>query len=261
VKNDAILLIDAGNSNIKWNMYRADNGLIGADTVSYAYKMDNVFQRLDAFIQEYRQTTGAIKQAVISNVAGDRVKCDLEQCLVIGNNVSINLVQTEKEFAGVQCAYARIENLGVDRWIGIISAAELYLSNSVLCIASCGTATTIDFLTPQKQHLGGIISCGANLIRQQLGRHTANIPAVAESAETTLFSSDTGSAVNSGARYAVAGMINTAVAQAQQQLGQNVQLLITGGGAQSVLPLLAGKIIQDTELLMKGLAIFASKKL
>jgi len=254
--NDDILLIDAGNTRVKWNFCNSNfPGSGHFRTESFALTYEN--GKIPLQLSESLQRSGPIRYAFISNVAGDDIKCQLQSILSVGNDITIKFAQTEASCAGVQCGYPVVENLGVDRWMSLLAAAEHYLGQHVLCIANCGTATTIDFLSTEKQHLGGMISIGADLIRRQLGQNTANLDDVKYNGEIQLFSRDTINAINSGAKYSVAGMINAAVTDAQRQLNQEVQLLITGGASASIFPLFRKPSMQDKELVIKGLAIVA----
>ena len=85
----------------------------------------------------------------------------------------IHLVQTTKQYKNLINAYDEVEQLGVDRWLGLIATYEKYPKRNVLLI-SLGTATTLDVLPADGQHQGGLIMPSLALSKQSLPRFTSD---------------------------------------------------------------------------------------
>jgi pantothenate kinase type III len=70
-----------------------------------------------------------------------------------------------------------------------------------------------------------------------------------------LFAQDTRAAIGQGARYAVAAMVDRAVAEAQRSLQRAPLVLLTGGAAVQVEPLLLCSYVSVPDLVLRGVAL------
>jgi type III pantothenate kinase len=156
---------------------------------------------------------------------------------------------------GVTNAYANPANLGIDRWAALVGAHQHY--SAAVCIVDCGTAVTIDLLTAEGEHQGGLILPGTDMLQQLLMTGTVAINDPGSSRFATLLASDTDAAVNGGAIYMVVAAIDRVVADMTAGHAGSVETLITGGDAGRILPLLAAPAHHDPDLVLKGLAILS----
>ena len=126
--------------------------------------------------------------------------------------------------------YKKPETMGIDRWLGL---AAIWEPGHSICVISCGTATTIDFVDASGQHVGGYIAPGIHLARQALGTHTAKV----RSSSTSLFDArlspgrDTQTCVEHALRLSQVGLIKEAVYRFESQHGDAGLLHLTGGNA------------------------------
>ena len=129
----ARLLIDAGNSRIKWSMI-ADNGA--------------EFGR-GAFEHDGAPDWAALPQpngAWISNVAGESAAGRID-ALIDSRWASLprTIVRAQARQCGVTNCYEEPSSLGSDRWCGLIGARAAFPGENLL-IATFGTATTLEAL-------------------------------------------------------------------------------------------------------------------
>ncbi len=129
-------------------------------------------------------------------------------------------------------------------------------------VADIGTATTLYLLDAAGRHRGGAIVPGPQLMIDALLRDTGGIRRRAAAGALRgrrLFARDTAAALAAGALHATAGAIDRAVHQARTELGAGaLVLLLTGGAAASVAPLLRTRARLVPDLVLRGLAALAS---
>ena len=133
------------------------------------------------------------------------------------------------ESLGVRNAYDKPTQLGADRWAALLGLAGHFQEQAVpLVLATFGTATTIDTLSPEKVFKGGLILPGPALMRQSLAQGTANLPLA--SGATTEFPTQTLQAIATGVVAAQAGAVWRQCDIAQKYFGVAPILCVSGGG-------------------------------
>ena len=222
-----MLLIDAGNTRIKWAVIDEASPPSPEHWLAYG-SVEHA--QLDQLQQEWRDF--AITRVLISNVAGAQVAAALQQALPAGSEPS--WFASCAELAGVRNGYRNPAQLGCDRFASAIGAHVL-LPNTALIIATCGTATTIDALTAEGVFIGGMILPGLGLMASSLARNTAQLPQVAQDLRIDQpFADHTDAAIVSGCLAAQAGAIERAVAAHGRQ--GPVRCLLSGGAAKLISP-------------------------
>jgi type III pantothenate kinase len=240
------LLVDIGNSRVKWATLAG--GQIGTQRAqSYA----------GWTVEDWkRELFGArdIAAVVASSVSADpSAALDAAARLVTGS--AAKFVATTSEAAGVRNAYRDPRLLGVDRWLAIIAAHAT--TRGPCCVADVGTAATFDAVTADGTHLGGYIVPGPELMVRSLHGGTADLAgrtAASGAAGAAPLADNTRDAIEFGGRLAVAALIDRAVADVAQGLGVAPTLLMTGGAAPSIVPLLRTPARPVPDLVLRGLA-------
>src|SRR5207253_4489484 len=105
-----------------------------------------------------------LTRIMIANVAGAEMASMIQQQLSKHWQCPIEFIQTSDHALGINNGYQNPQQLGVDRWLNLI-AAKKYFPEKNLAIFSCGTCITLDVLTLEGQHLGGLIVPGIDLIQ------------------------------------------------------------------------------------------------
>ena len=216
----ALLLIDAGNTRIKWALARGGTALgqWQAEGVAPHTEMERLAAQWKAL--------GAT-QALVSNVAGLDARERIAAALPHG--LPVEWFASALQRAGLHNGYREPERLGCDRFAAAIGARALAPGENLI-VATCGTATTVDAITADGRFLGGMILPGLALMAAALARNTAQLPQVAPaggitSAPPPLFGDNTDDAIVSGCLSAQAGAIERAVA------GHGASSCILSGGA------------------------------
>ena len=172
--NDAnmALLVDAGNSRVKFGWLQLDTGKREPRALALAHgELDGVAAWLASLPRQPAFAVGV-------NVAGDALAGVIETALKSAGIRSTWLASTA-EAAGIINLYDSPSQLGPDRWISLIGLGSH--TDEPALLASFGTATTVDLLgglsgKRQRRFEGGVILPGPELMRRSLANGTANLP-------------------------------------------------------------------------------------
>jgi type III pantothenate kinase len=238
-----LLLVDAGNSRLKWRVQDETSGILAHGT-TWLNEMDA--------LQNIWQELPEISLVHACCVAAPRIQQKVEA-------VCHSLWQTEPRWLKVsrQCAgvhnHYHLEQLGPDRWAAVLGARQHHKGN--LLIVSAGTAITIDSLTASGDYLGGVIMPGWQLMRQSLSQQTARLPA--QGGKVLAHPTETVDAISTGLCDAVLGAIERNCARLQQWQPQAVHIILAGGDAFRLAPHLHLPHHVNEHLVLEGLWVVA----
>lgn len=240
------LLIDAGNTRIKWALVNGGNDWLrtGILPVEQASELPEIF----AGLQD-------VNQLWVSNVAGEEVAHHV--CSIgVRQQAPPNFVVAQEMQCGVRNGYSIAAQLGSDRWASLIAAWHLVQGNCM--VVNCGTAITIDALSGNGEFLGGLIMPGLELMQRSLAAATDQLKFVKlklEQGKYVQFPLNTADALFSGAIQAGCGAI-----QRQHALLGNEAPIVLSGGAAGILrenlnlPL---RVVDD--LVLQGLLLISQE--
>ncbi len=246
------LLVDIGNTRIKWAMLR---GRVPVSARALAHGADP--GTVEGFL---RRVPRDVERVVAVCVAGERFERALIQAARARFRTAPELVRSTRNACGVINGYRDVWRLGADRWVGVIGAFQLARDQDAL-VANVGTALTVDLVTAAGRHRGGAIIPGPATMVDSLLAGTHGIRRRAQGGKPSagrLFAADTASALAGGSRFAAAAFIDRAVAEATRTLGAQPLLLLTGGAAPDLRPLLAHHARVVPDLVLRGLAACAA---
>ncbi len=254
----ARLLVDAGNSRIKWSMIAEDGATLGSGAFEHAAQAlapdwQGLPQPLDAWI---------------SNVAGDAAGQRIDAIIdARWPGLPRTTVRAQARQCGVTNCYAEPSALGSDRWCGLIGAHTAFPGENLL-IATFGTATTLEALRADGTFTGGLIAPGWSLMMHSLGTHTAQLPTLDAAAarreldngfdrSRSVFANDTRGAVSAGCLLAQAGLIERAWEDLHADWRSDVRLVLGGGAASEIAGALSVPHTRHDSLVLAGLALIA----
>ncbi len=258
------LLIDAGNSCIKWALL---DTLLDKDQLpkmqSDMYGNSTPFDKFKGVFEQ--QQRSGIDEIIIVSVLGDNYIAAAKKNSQDAKLKFIN-VKSSAQLAGITSAYNEPHKLGADRLVAMIAAYHLENSQASIVVDS-GTATTIDAVNAQGQHLGGVILPGLDLCSQSLLEKTKMLASFNESKhkyEPTIFSTDTKQAIANGSLFGLVGAIKNICLIMEKEIQQNndrivIKKLICGGSASKLLPYLSKEFKHHDDLLMQGLKIISEQ--
>ncbi len=236
------LVIDAGNSRVKWGWHEG-GGWKSMATVSLIE-----FAAGGHDINPFATTHANPDAIVISNVAGDGAHQLLVNWTSIFD-VDPRWVHGMTEQCGVRNLYEAPEQLGSDRWASLIAARALV--KGLCVVVNAGTATTVDVLSAEGAFLGGLILPGVELMRFVLHEHTGRLPI--QEGRFVHAPRNTLDAIESGCRHAQAGAVDRMVRLA----GPAAQCIVSGGAGPALVDRLEVPARYVENLVLEGLARIA----
>lgn len=246
-----ILLLDIGNSRLKWATLRNGHFEHGG---AWAHDVEAIKELASAAWGDLD-----LPEAVfVANVASEPLRRALNAWIKRRWKLNPEYISATREAFGIRNAYAEPARLGVDRWLAILGGRELF--NGPLCVVDCGTALTIDVLAVDDRHLGGLIVPGMQLMRDALIGRSEKMRGQLDEAshqQVTLLGTDTGSAVVGGTLYAEVAAVDRILSDLRAELGEDLRCVLTGGDAQRLQPLLACPTDYEPDLVLRGLARIA----
>jgi type III pantothenate kinase len=241
------LLVDIGNTFVKWGRYKAiSNASAHASCLNSGHAL---LEEIPALAAQLRRQPAPV-QIVISNVAGTRVRVTMLRLLEIWPDAPPPYwVIPQKHQCGVGNGYRNPAQLGSDRWAALIGARALHVGRAVLVVC-CGTATTIDLLTAQGQFVGGCIMPGVGTMLRSLHEKTAALPDA--DGVYTEYPTQTVDAIVSGCQHAQAGAVER-VYDLYRREHADLLCLVSGGAAKALTPHLAIVFRHHDNLVLEGL--------
>jgi len=211
------LLIDAGNTRIKWALVSGDHWLhSGVSPIEQAH---DLAQHLDRSCVNSRH----VKQVWVSNVAGKEAENHIRAACA-ARQWQPHFIMAQASQCGVHNGYNQPSQLGSDRWAALIAA--WHLTGRDCLVVNSGTATTIDALSTTGKFIGGLILPGLELMQRSLCAATPLEKPV--QGEYAPFPLNTDDALLSGALQASCGAIERQHALLDDA---NAPVLLSGGAA------------------------------
>jgi type III pantothenate kinase len=250
----AVLLVDIGNTRIKWA--RLEGARLGRSRAAVHSTWSSTSYDRRLFGRGARPTS-----LWVTSVAGPRVNRALAAAARRAG-VAAQFVSVPRSGGGVKVGYLEPWRLGSDRFVAAVGARALFPRTPV-CVVGLGTAMTIDLLGGDGRHRGGVIIPAPALMVDTLLTRTHGIQRRAQGGRAgraaALFARSTRAGLEQGARYAAAALIDRAVDEAQALLRRKPLVVLTGGQAAAVRPLLRSPWVVVPDLVLRGLAVLARR--
>jgi len=225
------LIIDIGNTKIKFALFRGQTLLVKGDGNS---------EDFEDFLKGKK-----VSNTIISSVA----KSDKIERILNKNN--LNFIQLSHETViPILNKYTTPKTLGDDRLANVIGASSLYPNRNVLTI-DCGTCIKFDSIV-NGEYLGGAISPGLQMRFKALNHFTNGLPLI-ESQEIDFLIGD------SSKNSILSGVINGCIQEIEGVIAQyhtiyeNLTVILTGGDASFFDKELKSNIFVESKLTLIGL--------
>lgn len=251
-----ILAIDVGNTNIVIGCCEGDSVLFterlstdrNATTLEYAILFKNVLELNGVDTKKIEggiissvvpSVTRAIRQAMFKIVGRD--------IIVVGPGIK----------TGLSIKLENPKQLGSDLVVDAVAGIARY--EAPLVIFDLGTATTASVIDKNKAYIGGMIIPGVGVSLNSLTSSTSQLPRISLEAPKKLIGGNTVECMTSGIIYSTAASLDGIVDRIEDELGQKVTAVATGGLASTIVPFCRREIIIDDNLLLEGLIIIYNK--
>ena len=238
------LLLDFGNSRCKWallnNAEFSDSGVI-----SYA---DN-----EPLLEGVRQQLPlvGISSIHLVSVLGRQLDAQIAEALA---PYEYHFYQSKIAAHGIKLAYADAGQYGNDRYAALLAAHHTSIRDKL--IIDCGTAITIDGLTAEGNHIGGLILPSYHSMLLALSKDTQGLPVVQTGSDAQLFSKSTTDAIASGSLLCLQQGLQAIIQQMKQHL-DDCEIIATGGNRKHMLAALSESYTDMPNLVLQGLVFLA----
>ena len=259
------LLLDAGNTALKWALTRRDGpaalarGILGLGE-GFAGALSGA---LKASLAAPSAAAATGLQAFGCSVASDQVTRSIESAVAGLTQAPVRWLASQPrfEYGGVVLVngYRDPAQLGADRWHALIAARQSFPDRPVV-VACAGTATTVDCIDQSGRFLGGVIAPGTSLMADSLARGTARLPR--STGRAVAMPDNTDDAIATGVADALAGLVERRV-RALARSGARPQLVLAGGRVRELASRLwltsevAGIIVEE-HLVLRGVWLRAA---
>ena len=251
-----ILALDIGNTNIvigcidKTKTYFIERLSTVRTKTELKYAVD-IKTVLDIYHMDKTQIEGCIISSVvpqITNVAKRAAEKILERKVMVlgpGIKTGLNILMDHPASTGA--------DLVADAVAGI---AEYPVP---LVVIDMGTATTASVIDENRNYIGGLILPGVRVALDALTARASQLSGISIEPPKRVVGKNTIECMKSGVLYSNAGAIDGIVDHIEEELGQPVTVVATGGLAKKIVPFCRRNVILDEDLLLKGLLIIYEK--
>ncbi len=237
------LLLDIGNTRSKYVIFQ-DQRL---SSITY---IETQLITKQWFIANF----STFDQCLVANVSQKTLNQKLKSwCGDVG--VRCQIIKAEHNRFGVKCAYHEPHQYGVDRWLTLLAANNMFPAEPCVIVDS-GTATTVDVLSAEGQHIGGWILPGIRLMLDSLTTNTENVVSNLSPITHLSLAQDTENAVNQACWSASVGLVNNAVKLIKNNevgSGRETNIIFTGGNGEQLSSLFTGKCTFVENLVFQGM--------
>jgi type III pantothenate kinase len=231
------LVIDIGNSRVKAAVFR-ENELLQ----HYHFHRPGLTE-IKRILSEHPGLRFAIVSSVVShakdivNIVGHKLNC-----IELNFNTALPITN----------CYATPETLGNDRLAGVIGASKRFPGKNILVI-DAGTCLKFDFITSNKEYLGGAISPGLQMRFKALSSFTDRLPPIQLNEEfDSLIGKSTEESIRSGVQNGILAEVSSIINQYAEQY-DSLQCVLTGGDWHFFENGLKNSIFAAPSLLLEGL--------
>ena len=264
------LLVDVGNSAIKWAQLSADVDLRAAQVQQHR-GVDGIAASL---ADQWRGNVARGAPVIGCSVSNVEVVAAVEEAARILQLRPVHWLRSQQSFDGpiaLTNGYRNPAQLGADRWHCMLGACSTLNSQGVtnsLVVVNAGTATTIDCVDVDDEvgqtrfkgkFIGGVIAPGVRVMLESLALQTADLPAADASlaANVADFPDNTDAAIVTGVLDAQAGLVYRIWHRFAVHMYAEPRLILTGGHAEALFSRLSMAADIEHNLVLRGLALRA----
>lgn len=236
------LVLDIGNTALKWRLHHTNGVTQGEFLHERAWA--SVIRELGI------RATEPVRQVWIASVAGRQADEQVAREVEANVGVAPTFYYSQPRVQGLVNAYAAPQRLGVDRWLAML---ESWQCRGASIVVDCGSALTLDAVDASGHHLGGYIVPGLAMLHESLAASTAEVQ-VRENRETALAPGrSTAEGVHRGVLRMTVAFIQDGVVELRRGLADTCEVVLTGGDASHLLPVLDMEAELAPDLVLDGL--------
>lgn len=246
-----LLVIDVGNTNIKYGIYNKDELLASFRVTSENKKTaDEYGAILLNLLSSCGITVKDIEGIILSSVipALNYTVCHMCEYffgvkpLVVGPGIK----------TGLNIRVDNSREVGADRIVNSVAGFKKYGGPCV--IIDFGTATTFNVITEKGSLIGGVIAPGIKGSLDSLVNGTAKLPDIELAFPGKIVCTDTVTNMQAGLLYGFAGLVERIVSMIKAETGwKDVKVIATGGLGEFISQEVSCIDVVDRKLTLEGL--------
>lgn len=251
-----LLAIDIGNTNIVLGGFDGDELKFVARIATNASKTEDEYAtKIRSILALHNVETPSVKGVIISSVVPP-LNSVMKRAIRIVYGVEPIMVGPGIK-TGINILCDNPSTVGADLICACVAAHHIYGSPSL--IVDMGTATKMMVMDNNGAFIGVSIIPGVNIALKALSGGTAQLPQISLEAPDSVIGKNTVDCMRSGVVYGNASLIDGMIDRFNEEMGQELQVIATGGLASTIVCHCKHKIIMDDDLLLKGLNILYGK--
>lgn len=244
-----ILALDIGNSNITIGAFEKGALIFTARLITDCEMTASGYaERIQGILLSKQRDITSIDGAVICSV----VPCttgNIASAIELLTGRAPVVIDNKTDF-GLKIQMDDPMRVGTDLLVGASNACIKY--EAPLCVIDLGTFTTLCYVSGQKEYQGTIIIPGIRTTEESYSK-AAQLFTFEINSPESLFGTNTKDSMTSGLMNGAAAMIDGLIDRIEDEKGELKSIIVTGGFAEKIIPLLKHEVTEDENLLLDGL--------
>ena len=225
------LAVDIGNTSVKIGLYTSSdfNSIWRAETNETRSQILD-FESIEAWLLKNKVAPQEIKSIGLASVVPNLTEMITNS---LKNHFKASLLVIDSDLdLGIKLKVDKPKEVGIDRIINAVSASEIL--PTPIIIIDFGTATTFDVVDKNGDYIGGTIVPGVELSSRALASNTAKLPEIPLEFPSKWIGKNTVESMQSGLMNGYMGLVEGMVNGINTELGQNANVIATGGLAATI---------------------------
>jgi type III pantothenate kinase len=247
-----LLALDVGNSNLVAGVYEGE-------TLRGHWRLETTLRRtadeygllLRSLMVASSLPLDAVEAVVVASVV-PRMAPTLAALSRQGFGLEPHVVGVNLQ-PPIPVRYQPPSDVGADRLVDAVAAIRGYGTPAL--VVDLGTATTFNAISREGEYLGGAIAPGVGTSLEALFRSAARLSWFELARPAHLIGGNSVEAMQSGAFYGFVGMIEGLIARFRAELGEDTQVVATGGWSELIGRASQGVDHVDPLLTLEGLRL------
>ncbi len=251
-----ILAIDVGNTNIVLGGIRDGKQVFSARIASDRNKTEDQYALdIQGVLTMHGVRPAEIEGGILSSVV-PYLQTVIPRAIKLLTNLDILVVGPGIK-TGLNIRMDDPGAVGSDLIVSAVAARAKY--PTPIAIIDMGTATTLSVVSGGGNYIGGMIIPGLWVSVNALSARAAQLPYIDLTGPTKLLGTNTIDCMRSGAVIGCAAMMDGIVERLEDELGEPVSAILTGGLSPLIIPYCKHEFHLEPDLLIDGLRILYEK--
>ena len=228
-----LLVVDVGNTQTHFGTFRGEELL---EHWRFATVRESTADQLGAALRNLLELRGYSFGELEGSIVSSTVpQLEPEWTTMVSRYLGHEmLVVGPGTKTGLPIRYDNPREIGADRLVNAVAIRERF-GGPAVCV-DFGTATTFDVLSGAGEYVGGAIMTGIEISLEALTERGARLPKVDLAPPKSVIGKNTIDAIRSGVVYGYAGAIDAILRRLYEELGQDADVVATGGLSGLVVP-------------------------